>query len=106
MMMCIVVFQEDFIVKIQINHKVVHYQSPQIPTVGKTTLGQAGTLAAGPGQIYQNFLKRQTYESLVSWCSFNTWNPTLTDDVPGFVAGAAEQTLFQNLITFSARKRL
>lgn len=47
---------EDFNVKIHINHRVVQYHSPQIPTVGKTTPGQAGdtTLATAPGQIYQN----------------------------------------------------
>lgn len=35
---------------------MVQYQSPQIPTVGTATLGQAGdtTLAPGPGQIDQN----------------------------------------------------
>lgn len=48
--------QEDFNVKIHINHSVVQYHSPQIPTVRKTTSGQAGdtTLATQPGQIYQN----------------------------------------------------
>lgn len=30
-------------------------------------------------------MKRQTYESLVSWCSFNSWKLRLTEDVPGFV---------------------
>lgn len=50
-------------------------------------------------------MKRQTYESLVSWCSFSTWIPRLTDEVPGFVAGVAAQALFQNLIPFSVRKK-
>lgn len=50
-------------------------------------------------------MKQQTYESLVSWCSFNTWNPRLTDDVPGFIAGVEEQTVFQNLIIFSVRRK-
>lgn len=79
----------------------------QIPTVGKTALGQAGdiTLAMGPGQIYQNVWNSK-HKSLVSWCSFNTWTPRLTVDIPGFVVGVATQTLLQNLFAFSERKRL
>lgn len=47
---------EDFKVKAHVDHGQVRQHSPQIPTVGKTALGQAGdiTLAMGPGQIYQN----------------------------------------------------
>lgn len=52
-------------------------------------------------------MKRPTYEPLVSWCSLSVQIPSLTDDVRGFVAGAAEQTLFQHFVAaFSVRKSL
>lgn len=88
-----------------INHSLAQQQRPHIPTVGKTTPGQAGdtTLATGPGQIYQN-LWNSKHESLVSRFSFSAWSPRLTVDIPGFVAGMATQTHLQDL--FWERKTL
>lgn len=93
-------FQEDFKVKAHINHSNSTVQST-FPTVGKTTLSQAGdaTLAIGLVQINQNVWNSK-HECLVSWCSFDTWTPRLTVDILGFVTGIViQKTFFWNLFT-------
>ncbi len=108
----IAVFNSQYLLKISMSKCTLITSS----LISQSTNSNSGKDHIGPSWRHNfgcrawsdlsKFMKQQTHESPVSWCSFNSWILRLTVSVPGFVAGVAAQTLLQNFIKFSVRERL